>query len=123
MWWRSFFLQAAWSYEYKQNLGFAWFYGAASPLRPGAPGLAEPFNTNPVTSCFVVPFLKSQESTFASPEDLLRARSFLSSSFAATGDRLVWFLLRPLAGLAGIAVCWLAPPGWPLTLAAAAVVL
>ena len=106
MWWRSWFLQSAWSYEFKQNLGFA---AAFRRLRPGsripAARLLEPFNTNPATFCFVLPFLATQEAGGADEEAFLRARAFLASSFAATGDRLVWFLLRPAAGRVKMSAC------------------
>ena len=119
MWWRTFFLQASWSPNFKQNLGFASLYHDAAPPGEVAPDWHfEPFNTNPVTSSFVLPFLAGQEAAGASVEDLRRARAALSTSFAATGDRFAWFLLRPLAGLAGLTAAWLFGQPWagPLAL-------
>jgi hypothetical protein len=110
MWWRTFFLQSAWSYASKQNLGFADLYRRAAP-GTGLPAgtLLEPFNTNPVTSCYVVPFLAARP---GGAEEFRQARAFLASSFAATGDRLVWYLLRPAAGLLAAGLGWLTHSAW-----------
>ncbi|MBI5837243.1 MAG: hypothetical protein HZB25_08365 [Candidatus Eisenbacteria bacterium] len=137
MWWRTFFLQAAWSYAHKQNLGFASLYRRLAPgTRVGPVRLLEPFNTNPVTSCFVLPYLRRLDPPGRAPdgapvagvvappgpdpamEEFLRARGFLATSFAATGDRLVWYLLRPAAGLLGAGLAW-----WTQSAAAGAAVL
>lgn len=135
MWWRSFFLQSAWSYAFKQNLGFADLYRRLSRRAgPGTAVLVEPFNTNPVTSCFVVPFLAGRaggagaepppgdRGTGGAPDEagagqteeaeFRSARAMLASSFAATGDRLVWYLLRPAAGLIGAGLGWLTQQAW-----------
>jgi len=123
VWWRTFFLQASWSYAFKQNLGFAALYRRRAPgTRLGLATLAEPFNTNPVASAFVIPFLARRDppEPAAALEEFRRDRGFLASAFAAAGDRLAWQLLRPLAGLAGAGVAWLSQQAW---LGAAALVL
>jgi mannose/fructose/N-acetylgalactosamine-specific phosphotransferase system component IID len=123
VWWRTFFLQSAWSYAFKQNLGFARLYRRVAPGSAlGTGTLLEPFNTNPVTSCFVVPFLAGRDpgaavgpdgaAATAAVDEFRQARAFLASSFAATGDRLVWYLLRPAAGLAAAGLAWLAQQAW-----------
>jgi mannose/fructose/N-acetylgalactosamine-specific phosphotransferase system component IID len=123
MWWRTLFVQSAWSYAYKQNLGFAGLYRRAAP-RTGldTAALVEPFNTNPVTGCYVVPFLAGRDAgaglavgpatRAAADSEFRQARSFLASSFAATGDRLVWYLLRPAAGLVAAGLATLTQQAW-----------
>ena len=110
MWERTHFLQAVFSYEYKQNIGFAAVYGElAGPESVAGDEYFRPFNTNPVTSSFVIPFLARLREQGAGAEEFERAKAFLSTSFAATGDRFAWFLLRPLAGLMGATVLWVLP--------------
>ncbi len=105
MWWRTFFLQAAFSYARKQNLGLAAIYRR---LRPDTAipteVLLEPFNTHPVASAFVLPFLALQEGAGADLGRFRDARAALASSFAAVCDRLFWYLLRPVAGLLGLSI-------------------
>lgn len=110
MWKQTHFLQAAFSNAYKQNIGFVAIFGeVAGPDSVVDDAFYRPFNTNPVTSSFVIPFLVRQRREGADPEQFERAKAFLSTSFAATGDRFAWFLLRPLAGLAGAMVLWVLP--------------
>jgi len=106
---RSFFLQASWSYDRMQSVGFAAaLAGAGRRLvapedRPAF--LArhlEYFNTNPVLSTYVIGGVLRLEEDGAgddAPERIRRFKRALAGPLAAWGDTLFWATLRPVAAV------------------------
>ena len=115
---RSFFLQAAWSFERMQSVGLAAALAGEGRRRAGADGAAflrrhlGYFNTNPVLASYLLGGVVRLEEDVAAgrlpPEAVDRFKRGLAGPVAAWGDTLFWATLRPAAcGLAAV-VAWVA---------------
>ena len=113
--WRSFFLQAAWNHQGKQNLG------AAAALQPALEkihgsgtaalqsSLTRPlnqFNTQPYMSGPILGSMVKVEETASqshlSPERITRYQMALTTAFAAIGDAFFWNALLPATAVVGL---------------------
>lgn len=109
--WRSFFLQAAWNPRGMQNLGFA--YAMAPALAELYPDPAERakaaarhlefFNSHPYMAAAILGGAVRLEERVAGgetpPERVSAFKSALGPPFAALGDGFFWMALRPTAAL------------------------
>jgi PTS system mannose-specific IID component len=109
--WRSFFLQAAWSYERMQAVGLASaLSGEGRRIATDPPSFLQRqlgyFNTNPVLSSYVIGGLVRLEEHLArgqvGPEEVEQFKRSLSSPLAAWGDAFFWAALRPAATIVGV---------------------
>ena len=123
---RANLLQAAWNFERQQGLG--WAFALAPALRALYPAraarlerLAEHtayFNTQPTLASFALGAAARVEEeralgTGGDAASMARLKSVLGSTFAALGDRLFWFSLRPFAAAVGVLVAMTHPShGW-----------
>ncbi|MGH7741396.1 MAG: PTS system mannose/fructose/sorbose family transporter subunit IID, partial [Candidatus Eiseniibacteriota bacterium] len=111
---RALLLQATWNYERQQGVG--WAYSLEPALERLIPEkdarcarLAEHtgyFNTQPTLASVALGVAASLEErrVAGAPIDaaaMARVKNALGSSLAATGDRLFWLTLRPLAACLG----------------------
>lgn len=116
---RSFFLQAAWSYERMQSVGLAAALGGEG--RRLAPGPRAPeflrrhlayFNTNPPLAGYILGgVVRLEEEVAAGRAPLAVVERFkrgVTSPLAAWGDALFWATLRPAATAAGAVAGFLA---------------
>ncbi len=119
---RSFFLQAAWSYERMQSVGFASILGGCGRgfLKPEDRAAflvrhLEYFNTNPVLASYAIGGVLRIEERVArgeeDPREVTRFKRALVGPLAAWGDTLFWATLRPVAAAAGAATALVAG-GW-----------
>ena len=113
--WRSFFLQAAWNYQGKQNLGAA---AAIQPALEEIHGIGTPFlqhslkrvlnqfNTQPYMAGPILGSLIKVEETVSksdlSPEKMIRYQMALTTAFAAIGDAFFWNALLPATAVLGL---------------------
>lgn len=123
--WRSFFIQASWSYDRMQSLGFA--FALAPVLRRLYPEPNERaervvrhmeyFNTQPYMASFILGAVARLEedrvmgtNPAADPGELKRA---LMAPLGALGDSFFWGSLKPLAAVIAVAMllagAWWAP--------------
>jgi len=123
--WRSFLIQASWSYDRMQSLGFA--FALIPVLRrlypdPGrfAGRLAahmEYFNTQPYLASFILGATARAEEKLASGRktaaDVDEIKKNLVAPLGALGDSFFWGSLKPFAASAAVAVlltgAWWAP--------------
>jgi PTS system mannose-specific IID component len=123
--WRSFFIQASWSYDRMQSLGFA--FALIPVLRRLYPDrelfterLAvhmEYFNTQPYIASFVLGAAVKAEEDRASGRnaatDVVELKKTLMAPLGALGDSFFWGSLKPFAASAAVAVlltgAWWAP--------------
>ncbi len=111
MFFRSFFIQAAWNYERFQNLGFAFsllpalrrIYPDREKLNAAVLRHTEIFNTQPYMANFVLGNIaRMEEAAAAAPEpgawlkSMPGVKQALASSFASIGDRIFWGRLKPM---------------------------
>jgi len=111
---RALLLQSTWNYERQQGVG--WAYSLEPALERVIPDerarcerLAEHtayFNTQPTLASIALGVAAALEERRAAgaPIDeagMTRVKNALGSSLAATGDRLFWLTLRPLAACVG----------------------
>lgn len=122
MFWRSLFLQAAWSYERLQSLGFA--FAVLPVLRTLYPDPAERaarvrehlsyFNTQPYLASFVLGAVarmeRDQRDLPERPANVSALKSALAAPLGALGDSFFWGGIKPLAAV--LAVTLLATGGW-----------
>lgn len=113
--WRSFFLQAAWNYQGKQNLGAAAALqpaleeihgtGTAALQRSLTRALTQ-FNTQPYMAGPILGSLIKVEETAAqsdlSPETMIKYQMALTTAFAAIGDAFFWNGLLPATAVLGL---------------------
>jgi hypothetical protein len=128
---RSFFIQAGWSYERFQNLGFAFslmpalrkLYAPGPSLNAAVLRHLAQFNTQPYMAGFILGnIIRMEEALARSPGEaglekkMLEVKAALASGFAAIGDRVFWGRLKPLTTQLCIAVWFLAGfYGWLFT--------
>lgn len=116
---RSFLLQASWSYERMQTVGFAFLLaGEGRRLAPGdaaAPFLKRHlgfFNTNPPMASYIAGAAVRMEEEAAAgrlaPTEIEKFKRAVVSPLAAWGDTLFWATLRPTATAIGALVGCLA---------------
>jgi PTS system mannose-specific IID component len=112
---RSFFLQASWSFERMQSVGWtAVLSGEGRKVAPG--GKAKDFltrhlgyfNTNPVMASYLIGGVVRLEEEVAagraSVEDVAKLKRGLTSPLASWGDTFFWATLRPAATAIGALV-------------------
>jgi PTS system mannose-specific IID component len=110
MFWRSFFLQAVWNPRGMQNVGFCF---ALMPLlgRSGASANARRaflrrhlgfFNTNPTLATYAMGAAALREAEGADEAAVQTVKKGLASPLGMAGDSLMWWGLRPLAGMVGV---------------------
>lgn len=120
---RLFCLQATWNYERQQGVGWAWaiepalrrLYPDDATFRERLAEHTAYFNTQPVMASFALGAVTELEARRAAGEPLdaaavMRVKHALGSSFAALGDRLFWFTLRPFAAVTGVLLALLGVP-------------
>ncbi len=123
--WRSFFIQASWSYDRLQSLGFAFallpalrrLYPDRSELSSRLAAHMEYFNTQPYLASFILGATARAEEERASgrrPDlDVTELKTTLMAPLGALGDSFFWGSLKPFAAAAAIAVlltgAWWAP--------------
>jgi mannose/fructose/N-acetylgalactosamine-specific phosphotransferase system component IID len=121
--WRTFFIQASWSFERMQNLGFlyAMLPGLRSVIPPEKLDEAvrrhsQFFNTHPYFASTVVgAVLKleeegAKEPSQANERNLNALKAGLMGSLGAIGDSLFWAALRPFAAWVGVFALFLDAP-------------
>ncbi|MCE9626983.1 MAG: PTS system mannose/fructose/sorbose family transporter subunit IID [Candidatus Eisenbacteria bacterium] len=111
---RAHLLQAVWNFERQQGIG--WAFALAPVLERLYPDratrterLAEHtayFNTQPTLASFALGAAARVEEARAAGQgdaaSMARLKSALGSTYAALGDRLFWFTLRPFAAACGV---------------------
>ena len=122
---RAFLLQASWSFERMQSLGFAWALAPAlRRLYPDDAAFderlryhAEYFNTQPYLASFIIGAVVRQEESRAAGnttgDDIQALKESLMGPLGALGDSFFWGSLKPLAAViaaAMIIVGWLWGP-------------
>ncbi|HWR73495.1 MAG TPA: PTS system mannose/fructose/sorbose family transporter subunit IID, partial [Nitrospirota bacterium] len=112
--WRSFLLQASWSFERMQSLGFA--FAMLPVLRKLNPDAAERasrvrdhmtyFNTQPYMASFVLGAASRREKELAAgrrpPEDIAEIKTALAGPLGALGDGFFWGGIKPLAAVLAV---------------------
>lgn len=120
--WRSFLLQASWSFERMQSLGFA--YAMLPVLRKLYPDRAERaarvkehmdyFNTQPYLASFVLGAAARREQERATGRDpgadVAGIKMALAAPLGALGDSFFWGGMKPLAS--SLAAAFLLPGFW-----------
>ena len=110
MFWRSFFLQAVWNPRGMQNVGFCF---ALMPLLKRHGGGRDArraflkrhlafFNTNPTLAPYAMGAAAEREAAGANEAEVALAKKGLASLLGMYGDALMWWALRPLAGVAAV---------------------
>lgn len=123
--WRSFFIQASWSYARLQSLGFAFaFVPVLRRLYPERDEFAarlashmEYFNTQPYLASFVLGAAARVEEDLASGRNtaagVSECKRNLMAPLGALGDSFFWGSLKPFAAAVAVAVLltgsWWAP--------------
>jgi mannose/fructose/N-acetylgalactosamine-specific phosphotransferase system component IID len=123
--WRSFFIQASWSYDRLQSLGFAFalipilrrLYPDREEFTGRLAAHMEYFNTQPYLASFVLGAAARAEEDRASGRnaaaDNMELKRTLMAPLGALGDSFFWGSLKPFAASAAVAVllagAWWAP--------------
>jgi len=123
--WRSFLIQASWSFDRMQSLGFA--YAIQPVLKKLYPNRAEYesrlkfhmeyFNTQPYFASFILGAVARLEQERASSQDksadVSGIKTALMAPLGALGDSFFWGALKPLSAIVAIALlladAWWAP--------------
>jgi PTS system mannose-specific IID component len=120
--WRSFFIQASWSYDQLQSLGFAFaFIPVLRRLYPDREAFSarlashmEYFNTQPYLASFVLGAAAKAEEEHASGRrtavEVAELKKTLMAPLGALGDSFFWGSLKPFA--AAVAVALLLSGNW-----------
>lgn len=113
--WRSFFLQASWSYDRLQSLGFAFalvpvlrrLWPDAQQYRARLNTHLEYFNTQPYLASFVLGAAARAEEDLAAgrrgPEAVTDVKQTLMAPLGALGDSFFWGALKPFAASVAVA--------------------
>jgi len=123
--WRSFFIQASWSYDRLQSLGFAFalipilrrLYPDPEVFSGRLAAHMEYFNTQPYIASFVLGAAARAEEDRATGRngaaDVVELKKTLMAPLGALGDSFFWGSLKPFAASAAVAVlltgAWWAP--------------
>ena len=122
LFWRSFFIQASWSYDRLQSLGFAFaFLPVLRRLYPDREAFSarlashmEYFNTQPYLASFVLGAAAKAEEEHASGRktavEVMELKKTLMAPLGALGDSFFWGSLKPFA--AAVAVALLLAGNW-----------
>jgi mannose PTS system EIID component len=114
--WRSFFIQASWSYDRLQSLGFAFalipilrrLYPDREEFAGRLAAHMEYFNTQPYLASFVLGAAARAEEDRASGRnaaaDVVELKKNLMAPLGALGDSFFWGSLKPFAASAAVAV-------------------
>src|SRR5512143_4202991 len=123
--WKSFLIQASWSFDHMQSLGFA--YAIQPVLRKLYPDQdeyesrlrihMEYFNTQPYLASFILGAVARMEQDRAlgrnSSTDVSSLKRALMAPLGALGDSFFWGSLKPLAAVIAVAMllagAWWAP--------------
>ncbi|HSA77917.1 MAG TPA: PTS system mannose/fructose/sorbose family transporter subunit IID [Nitrospirota bacterium] len=123
--WKSFLIQASWSFDHMQSLGFA--YAIQPVLRKLYPDQAEYesrlrahmeyFNTQPYLASFILGAVARMEQDRAlgrnSSTDVLSLKTALMAPLGALGDSFVWGSLKPFSAVVAVSLlmadAWWAP--------------
>ncbi|MDA8099230.1 MAG: PTS system mannose/fructose/sorbose family transporter subunit IID [Nitrospiraceae bacterium] len=123
MFWRSFFIQASWSYDRMQSLGFSFaMIPALRRLYPDPEEFAERlrfhmdyFNTQPYFASFILGAAAKLEEERAAGRktdaDIAEVKKTLMAPLGALGDSFCWGALKPLAASVAVAAL-LVGAGW-----------
>ena len=125
MFWRSFFIQASWSYDRMQSLGFSFamipvvrrLYPDPRECSTRLALHAEYFNTQPYLASFVLGATARAEEERASGEpsgiDVTELKKTLMAPLGALGDSFFWGSLKPFSSAVAVALAlagvWWAP--------------
>lgn len=115
---RSFLIQSVWNPRGMQNVGFCFamlpllgrFRGEPDAVRDYLKRHLQHFNTNPTLSCYALGAAALAE-TSGDPAGATDAKRALAGPLGMAGDAMMWWSLRPLAALAGVAAA-LAGHAW-----------
>lgn len=123
--WRSFFIQASWSYDRLQSLGFAFallpvlrrLYPDPEMFASRLAAHLEYFNTQPYLASFVLGAAAKAEEDHAAGRvpagDVTEIKKTLMAPLGALGDSFFWGSLKPFAAAAAVAALitgsWWAP--------------
>lgn len=122
--WRSFFIQASWSYAQLQSLGFAFaFIPVLRRLYPDRETFSarlvahmEYFNTQPYLASFVLGAAARAEEEHAkgrsSAAAVTELKKTLMGPLGALGDSFFWGSLKPFAAAAAVAAAVLSAVNW-----------
>jgi len=123
--WKSFLIQASWSFDHLQSLGFA--YAIQPVLRKLYPDKAEYesrlrahmeyFNTQPYLASFILGAVARMEQDRASgrnsSEDVSSLKTALMAPLGALGDSFFWGALKPFSAVVAVSLlmanAWWAP--------------
>lgn len=116
---RSLALQAAWSFDAMQSVGFAFvlepalrrIHGTGAPLRRALERHLEFFNTHPFLAAAVVGAVVRMEEEGVPAEDIRRFKNALMGPCGALGDSFFWAGAKPALVAAAAALAWLGA-GW-----------
>ena len=126
MFWRSLFLQAAWNPRGMQNVGFCF---ALMPLLRRCGDSADArraflkrhlafFNTNPTLASYAIGAAAECEVGDEDEAKIAAVKKGLSSLLGMSGDALMWWALRPLAGVVAVLLALEGSPWAPVVLVA-----
>ena len=112
--WRSFFLQASWSYDRMQSLGFAFalvpalrrIYGNGEEFSKRLAVHMEYFNTQPYFASFILGAaarLEEDRAEGAAAVDPSDMKKSLMAPLGALGDSFFWGSFKPLAAATAVA--------------------
>lgn len=113
---RSFLLQAGWNYDRMQNLGFAFallpalrrIHEKGEALDAAVKRHLEYFNTHPYMAAALIGATIPLEAQVARgerrPDEVTSFKNGIMGSYGAIGDSFFWAALRPLGGVAAIAL-------------------
>jgi mannose/fructose/N-acetylgalactosamine-specific phosphotransferase system component IID len=123
--WRSLLLQASWSFDLMQTLGFAFaiepvlrkFYPVRTEYHARLKEHMEYFNTQPYFATFILGAVMRQEEDRANGKDPVRdisgLKTALMAPLGALGDSFFWGALNPFAAIIAVAALmmglWWAP--------------
>lgn len=109
---RSFLIQASWSFERMQSLGF--FYSVLPAIRAihktdegfkdACKRHLEFFNTNPYMAGAIIGATIRMEEDGASVGEIKGLKNGLMGAYGALGDALFWSSLRPLAAVSSVII-------------------
>lgn len=125
LWWRSWWVDAAWNFQRHQNVGFLFMMTPALKRRwkdrDALAAAMKRYTRYVSTHPAMIPVLgglslREEEALRAdssrSPKDLHRLKGLMMGPLAAMGDGLFWSTLKPLTLLLGVASVVTIPQTW-----------
>jgi len=113
---RTFLLQAGWNYDRMQHLGFAFallpalrrIHPSGKPLEAAVSRHLEYFNTHPYMAAALIGASIPLEEQVARgerrPDEVTSFKNGIMGSYGAIGDSFFWAALKPLGGVAAVAL-------------------